>query len=272
MSESLLNEPVLRVLRDKFALGLFDNPYVNENPVEIRAVASEGTDLSRRLAAESVTLLKNEKDILPLGRDVARIAVIGPNADSAVVGFPAYTYPAALQMLLSMFAGGETSMAGTDSSSGWLPAEAKAAMKSELQDFANVKVEDYLESSYQAVSLPEAVQKLLTKSEVITIAGTGVVPSEPIDIPGAVALAKDADVVVLYVGGRSSWSGKERTEGEGQDTANIDLPSQQVDLINAVTAVGKPTVAVVRTGGSYCSNGLGHIGTFFAGGSNVTLK
>jgi beta-xylosidase len=61
------------VLRDKFALGLFENPYVKEDPILIRKVASEGTDLSRRLAAEFVTLLKNDKNLLPLGRDIKRV-------------------------------------------------------------------------------------------------------------------------------------------------------------------------------------------------------
>jgi beta-glucosidase-like glycosyl hydrolase len=246
--ESLLNESVLRVLRDKFALGLFDNPYLHEDPVKIRAVASEGADLSQRLAAESVTLLKKEKGLLPLSHDIAKVAVIGPHADSTIVGFPAYTYPAALQMLRTMFAGGETSMAGTDSSRQWLPAEAAAAMKTEFQDFLNVNLEDYVRSSYPAVSLSEAIRKLLPNAKVTAITGTGVVPSEPTDIPAAVAAAKNSDVVILYVGGHSAWSGKDRTEGEGQDTANIDLPSQQVDLINAVTDVGKPTVAVVSMG------------------------
>ena len=48
------------------------------------------------------------------------------------------------------------------------------------------------------------------------------VPKEPTDIPAAVKAAKDADLIILAVGGRSSWSG-ERTEGEGSDTANVDL-------------------------------------------------
>ena len=47
VSESLLDESVRRVLRDKFALGLFDDPYVAEEPAPIRALASEGEDLSR---------------------------------------------------------------------------------------------------------------------------------------------------------------------------------------------------------------------------------
>jgi beta-xylosidase len=84
--EALLDRSVSRVLRDKFALGLFDNPYVPENPTEIRTVAGEGADLSRRLAAESVTLLKNEKGLLPLSREIAKIAIIGPHADDVEAG------------------------------------------------------------------------------------------------------------------------------------------------------------------------------------------
>jgi beta-glucosidase len=82
------------------------------------------------------------------------------------------------------------------------------------------------------------------------VAGAGVTPSEPTDIPAAVAAARDADVVILAVGGRSGWS-NERTEGEGSDTANKDLPPQQVELIHAVVALGKPTVAVISMGGPY---------------------
>ena len=66
---------------------------------------------------------------------------------------------------------------------------------------------------------------------VTAVAGTGVVPAEPADIPAAVTAAEKADVVILYVGGRAGWFGSEFTEGEGTDTANIDLPAQQVELI-----------------------------------------
>jgi len=250
VSESQLDQSVRRVLRDKFALGLFDNPYVAEDPIKLDSLATEGKDLSQRLAAESVTLLKNEKGLLPLGRDIKKIAVIGPHADSVAVGFAAYTYPAALQLLGAMLGGGESSMAGVGDSgdSSWLPAEANAALKNELQDVLKVDLGEYVKRSYPAVSLSEAVRQLLPDAQVTTVAGTGVAPSDPTDIPAAVAAAKEADVVILYVGGRAAWAGKDRTEGEGQDTANIDLPAQQVELINAVTAVAKPTVAVVAMG------------------------
>jgi len=130
------------------------------------------------------------------------------------------------------------------------PPEAKAAVAAELGPVFKADRRDYLKSNYAAVSLAEAVRQLLPNAEVTAVAGTGVVPSEPTDIPAAVAAARHADVVILAVGGRSAWSGK-RTEGEGSDTANIDLPPQQVELINAVTAVGTPTIAVISMGHPY---------------------
>ena len=249
VAESLLDGSVRRVLRDKLALGLFDNPYVSEDAITIRSVASEGAGLSRRLAAESVTLLKNENGVLPLSRDIAKIAIIGPHADDVEAGFTTYTYPAGLKMFEARATGGETVMAGMDLGGG-APPEARAAVAAELGPVFKVKRKEYLRSNYSAVSLAEAVRQLLPIAEVTAVAGTGVVPSEPTDIPTALDAATNADVVILAVGGRSAWSGK-RTEGEGSDTANIDLPSQQVELINAVTALGKPTIAVISMGRPY---------------------
>jgi beta-glucosidase len=102
------------VLRDKFALGLFDNPYVSEDPAEICKLASEGVDLSKQLAAESVTLLKNENGLLPLSRDTAKIAIVGPHADDVEAGFTTYTYAAGLKMMHARATGGDIAMAGAD--------------------------------------------------------------------------------------------------------------------------------------------------------------
>jgi beta-glucosidase len=244
VSESQLNESVRRVLRDKFALGLFEDPYVNENPIVIRNVASEGKDLSRRLAAESVTLLKNENGLLPLGRDIMRVAVIGPNADSTMVGFPHYTYPAVLPMLAVAIKRGGWPMPGVGDS----PKEGMAALQAEFESAGAGDLEQYVRKEYGAVSLAEAVRNLLPGAQVTAVAGTGVTLLQPIDIPAAVAAARAADLVILYVGGRAGWFGDDLTEKEGGDTANIDLPAQQVELVNAVTALGKPTVAVVSMG------------------------
>lgn len=243
--ESQLDDSVRRVLRDKLALGLFDHPYVDEDPVAIRNVASEGDDLSQRLAAESVTLLKNENELLPLDGSVKKVAVIGPHADTTMVGFPHYTYPAALGMLRIAGKLGRFPMPGLEPGS--VPAEGFAAMNGELATVAE-DLEEYVTSNYPAVSLAEAIRKLVPKADVTTVSGTGVVPRQPTDIAAAVAAAKSADIVILYVGGKAGWYGNDLTESEGGDTANIDLPAQQIELVNAVCAVGKPTVAVVAMG------------------------
>ena len=247
--ESVLDRSVRRVLRDKFALGLFDNPYVSENPAEIRNVAAEGVELSKRLAAASVTLLRNDKGLLPLSRDIAKIAIIGPHADDVEAGFTTYMYSTALKMMHARATGGDIAMAGVELG-GTPPPEAKAAMATEMGSVFKTDRRQYMKSNYSALSLAEAVRQLLPKAEVTAVAGTGVIPTEPTDIPAAVSAARNADVVILAVGGRSAWS-NERTEGESSDTANKDLPLQQVELINAVAALGKPTIAVISMGGPY---------------------
>jgi beta-glucosidase len=237
------DESVRRVLRDKFALGLFDNPYVAEDPVEIRTRAGEGAELSRRLADESVTLLKNDDGLLPLSRDVARVAVVGPHADTTMVGFPHYTYPSAIPMVRVAAKLGFFPMPGV----GELPPEGFAAFTAELER-AEGDEEAYARANHPAISLAEAVRRLLPDAEVSAVAGCGVLPSNPGDIPAAVAAARDADLVILYVGGKAGWYSDDLTEGEGKDSADIDLPPQQVELVKAVVALGKPVVAVVAMG------------------------
>ncbi|MGH9615626.1 MAG: beta-glucosidase BglX [Acidobacteriaceae bacterium] len=84
--ESTIDEAVRRVLRVKFALGLFDHPYVDENRPPYQATA-EKRALARKAAEESIVLLRNQVEegqpkLLPLASSVHTIALIGPLADS----------------------------------------------------------------------------------------------------------------------------------------------------------------------------------------------
>lgn len=82
VSEKTLDSRVADVLRVKFMLGLFDNPYKgNPDTVDEIVHSEEHKDVSRRAALESIVLLKNIGDMLPLDKKVRRVAVIGPNAD-----------------------------------------------------------------------------------------------------------------------------------------------------------------------------------------------
>ena len=83
---AVVNEAVRRVLRAKAALGLFDDPYHGATPERERSVllAPEHRQLARRVAEESIVLLKNDGQLLPLGSRVRTVAVIGPLADDKV--------------------------------------------------------------------------------------------------------------------------------------------------------------------------------------------
>lgn len=80
VAESLVDSLVRNVLRLKFRLGLFDNPYTDTSCGK-KSYARPHLDLAGKLAAESVVLLKND-GMLPLRRDIKRIAVVGPMADA----------------------------------------------------------------------------------------------------------------------------------------------------------------------------------------------
>jgi len=86
LPESALDRAVSAVLRLKFSLGLFDHPFVDPD-LNQRVYRSQAhLDVSLRSARESMTLLKNENNLLPLSKSVHRIAIIGPNADVARYG------------------------------------------------------------------------------------------------------------------------------------------------------------------------------------------
>lgn len=82
VSEDAVNTAVRRILRIKYQLGLFDHPYVDENLQETVILAPEHRALARQAVRESLVLLKNDNDLLPLSRNLKSIALIGPLADS----------------------------------------------------------------------------------------------------------------------------------------------------------------------------------------------
>ncbi len=86
LSEEALDRAVSSVLRAKFALGLFDHPYVDASLTPRVKRSAEHLQLSLQSARESITLLKNDRNTLPLKKTVKRVAIIGPNAAIARYG------------------------------------------------------------------------------------------------------------------------------------------------------------------------------------------
>jgi beta-glucosidase len=81
LSNATIDEAVRRILRIKFRLGLFDRPYTDEARESTALLRPESIRLAREIAGRSMVLLKNDRETLPLNKNIGSIAVIGPLAD-----------------------------------------------------------------------------------------------------------------------------------------------------------------------------------------------
>ncbi|MBB6729559.1 glycoside hydrolase family 3 N-terminal domain-containing protein [Cohnella zeiphila] len=86
LDEEVVDRAVARVLRVKFMLGLFERPYTDPELYRSVVRRPEHGELALQAARESIVLLRNERETLPLGKALSRIAVIGPSADTPRLG------------------------------------------------------------------------------------------------------------------------------------------------------------------------------------------
>ena len=203
IDEVLVDTAVRRVLTAKFELGLFEDPYPAEG-VDSVAIAAEGADLSRELARRSVVVLKND-GLLPLDPGAGTIALVGPHADAMMSQFATYTYPSWRQAVEAILARASSStMVGIEAGT----AEWGRGM------FGDVDTRTFVRERCGGQSIADAIGE---RAPALTVEpGCGLTQSlSPEAFERAVAAARDADVVVLALGGASLWFHGERTEGEG---------------------------------------------------------
>ena len=86
LPEELIDRAVSRILRVKISLGLFENPYADTKKIKNTVNCDAHRKLALEAAHESIVLLKNRDNLLPLDKNIESIAVIGPNADVAQLG------------------------------------------------------------------------------------------------------------------------------------------------------------------------------------------
>jgi beta-glucosidase len=77
-----INGYVANILRVKFALGLFENPYTDETAAAKTILSEKNKQIAKEAAAESFVLLQNKNELLPLSKNISSVAVIGPLADA----------------------------------------------------------------------------------------------------------------------------------------------------------------------------------------------
>ena len=216
---ALVDRAVARVLAVKFELGLFEAPYVDA--AAARPPLETDRALARDAARASIVLLEND-GTLPLRDDLATIAVIGPNADSARNLLGDYAHVAHIETLLEM----------RDNPIGF-PVPDDLDLSDELEGRSTI--------------LDAIRERCAHGAEVRFAAGGDVLDASDAEIAEAADAARGADVAIVVVGERSGLT-LACTCGEMRDRMELGLPGRQEELVAAVAATGTPVVLVLVAG------------------------
>jgi beta-glucosidase len=192
LSMATIDEAVRRILRIKFRLGLFDHPYTDETREPQSLLRPDSLALARQIAARSMVLLKNDRNLLPLDKQVKSIAVIGPLADDRRAPL------------------------------GWWAGDGRE--ENTITPLAGIRA------------------KVGAQTQVRYAKGCEIKDDSTAGFSEAVALAKESDVALLFVGESADMV------GEAASRSSLDLPGRQMDLVKAIRDTGKPTIVVLING------------------------
>lgn len=226
ISEKIIDQSVARVLRDKFMLGLFENPYAKVEGIEEFVGNAEHRKLAQLAAEKSIVLLKNEKQLLPLNKNqIQSIALIGPHADETLLG----GYSDVPKQTVSILQG--------------------------LQEYLGEKTLIHFERGTLLTKLhwkPFADSIAANSYSKERWHNDGVVLATSADTKGmiekAVAAAKKSDIAIVVVGDNEATSREAWAETHLGDRTSLDLLGEQQALVDAVLATGKPTVVLLIGG------------------------
>ena len=240
LREESLDRAVATVLRTKFELGLFENPYVKADSVPETLDTVEARALARKIASESIVLLQNRPvegvPLLPLPTTLSSIAVIGPNAHRPLGQLGHYSYHVLDSMTVQFAAANDPQSRAADSEglAGAGPDDAKLLVDS-------VPIVTFLDGIRNRVS-PDV--------EVSYEPGCLIASHDRSGFDAAVKAAQAAQVAVVVIGDQSGINSL-GTVGEGLDSSTLELPGVQRELVEAVIATGTPTVVVLSHGRPY---------------------
>lgn len=209
-----IDRACLRILEAKYKLGLFDDPYryIDESRPAKEILTADNRSAARNIAAHSMVLLKNDKQVLPLKRS-GTIALVGPLADN------------------------RRNMLGT-----WVVAGDWNKSVSVLEGFKNVAGSGVNILSAKGANITDDTAMFLKRVNALGVEAV-IDPRSPQEmIDEAVAAANKADVVVAVVGESANMT------GESSSRVDISLPASQQALLKALHKTGKPLVVVLING------------------------
>ncbi len=236
VSEEALNQSVARILKKKFELGLFDNPYVDDDQKILANVFKNPKNkiLASEIARKSIILLKNDDSLLPLNKDLKSIAIIGPNANSVRNLLGDYTY-------VSQFEATTSNATGVSE----LDEEQDALLK---QLFDDEDPDAFTRNSYDIKSILEAIKEKVSKNTEVNYAkGCEIQSDDKSGFKEAIELSKKSEVVILVAGEKAGLT-RECTSGESRDRSSLTLPGVQEELVREIYATGTSIVLVLING------------------------
>jgi beta-glucosidase len=209
IAEAELDEPVRRMLRIKFLAGLFEKPLADARYAEQITDNAEARALAAEAARKAVVLLKND-GTLPLSMErLKTLAVIGPNAAIAQMG----GYSNVPTRTISVLDGIKT----------------KVGDRVRIVTSEGVRLTDKGDWWADEVTLANRDENLRR-------------------IEAARQVAREADLIVLVIGGSGATSREGWANNHLGDRANINLVGEQQQLADAMFALGKPVVVVLING------------------------
>jgi beta-glucosidase len=214
VSEAELDSTVANVLRLKFNMGLFENPYVDAKAAKSIMHSDEHVALAREVAAQGTVLLKNN-GILPLKKDIRVIAVIGPNAATMYNQLGDYTAPQDSSRIITVERGIINAVS-----------QHTAVVYSKgcaIRDTTNTNIT----CAVNAARMADAV--------VLVLGGSSARDFKTKYIDTGAAVADEKAVSDMDC-------------GEGYDRSTLRLLGDQEKLLNAVAATGKPLIVVYIQG------------------------
>jgi beta-glucosidase len=210
---TVVDDAVRPILAAKVRMGLFEQPYADEAKVASVLEAPAHKEQARRAALRTMVLLRNEKQALPLRKDLGSIAVIGPVADSKADLEGSWVVfghrPAATTVLEGI--------------------KAKVAASTKVTHASGPEIRREIPSMFDDF-IPGPKKPPQTKE------------ASDAAFQQAVATAKEAEVVVMVLGEIANMS------GEAASRASLDLPGRQQELLESVVALGKKVVLVLVNG------------------------
>jgi beta-glucosidase len=214
ISAKEIDDLVRALLEAKIKLGLFENPYVDEAKVKSIFETPQHREAAKAAAVRSAVLLKNQNNLLPLSKSAyKKIAVIGPLGDSRQNTLGPWSFAMDINQTVTILTGLKNKLgAGT------------------RIDFApGVQMNRSFPSIFDQ-TLKEKHPPLWSEAQAAD------------EFKKAVDLANDAELVVMVLGENQDMI------GEHASRSTLDLPGRQPQLLQAVTATGKPVVLLLMNG------------------------